>query len=213
MRIVSHVLRFSLTDLSKQTIRRFRLFASIAFVSIIAGAAIISASSDRFRKLIEVSEASGGKLPSSRLSPAHVRVDVGMLASDAQMNQARSGHTATLLANGKVLIAGGENSSGFVTPAEVFDPTNGVFSYSGSLSLPRADHTATRLADGRVLIAGGRGLLGPTNLIEIFDFTLGVFTPGPNLNSARSGHSATVLSDGRIVFAGGDAAGSVEIYD
>ncbi|HEV8590310.1 MAG TPA: kelch repeat-containing protein [Pyrinomonadaceae bacterium] len=126
---------------------------------------------------------------------------------------ARRGHTATLLTDGKVLIAGGENQSGFVTEAEVFDPATGNFSVSGNLNTPRADHSATRLSDGRVLIAGGRGDTGALNTTEVFDPSSGAFTTGANLNSARAGQTATALTDGRIVFAGGDAAGSIEVYN
>ncbi len=212
MRIVSHVLGFSLTDLSQQIISRFRLFALIAFVFISAGAALISASSDRFRRLIEVSEASDRRLPS--LSPDHKgRADVGTLASDAQLKIARHGQTATLLNDGKVLITGGENENGPVSEAEVFDPATSTFFLTGTLDTARADHTASLLADGRVLVTGGHGSAGLLGSTEIFDPASGAFTAGPPLHSARAGQTATTLTDGRILIAGGDAAGSVEIYD
>jgi Tol biopolymer transport system component len=138
---------------------------------------------------------------------------LGAPAIDTQMNTARRGHTATLLSDGRVLAVGGENSSGFVAAAEIFDAATGTFSYSGNLSTPRADHTATLLSDGRVLIAGGCGDSGPLNSTEIFDPATGAFAAGPSMIGARSGHSATKLGDGRIVLAGGDTAGSLEIYD
>ena len=62
----------------------------------------------------------------------------------------RAGHTATLLTNGQVLVAGG----GYIR-AELYDPVTGVWTYTGSLVTERSDHTATRLPNGKVLVAGG----------------------------------------------------------
>src|SRR5688572_15927297 len=73
----------------------------------------------------------------------------------SDMNGPRDGHTATLLPNGKVLIAGGWNQTGRTATAELYDPQTRTFSYTGSMSTPRQGMTATLLKDGRVLIAGG----------------------------------------------------------
>jgi hypothetical protein len=135
------------------------------------------------------------------------------VATDGTLNVARKSHSATVLSDGKVLIVGGENQNGFVTEAEIFDPSTGSFSFSGNLNIPRADHSATRLSDGRVLIAGGRGDLGSLNSTEIFDPTNGVFTAGPDLTHSRLGPSATLQSDGRVLLAGGDGAGTLETYN
>jgi hypothetical protein len=62
----------------------------------------------------------------------------------------RIGHTATLLTDGKVLVAGGGSDT-----AELFDPSTGTFTAIGKLSAARAYHTATLLADGKVLVTGG----------------------------------------------------------
>ncbi len=67
----------------------------------------------------------------------------------------RSGHTATPLANGKVLIAGGGDSSAYLPGAELYDPATGTFAATGSLATGRGEHTAMPLANGKVLIAGG----------------------------------------------------------
>ena len=131
----------------------------------------------------------------------------------ANLNQARAGHTATRLADGKILIVGGENQGGVVAQSEIFDPGSGTFSPGAALIVPRSDHSATLLPDGRVLVIGGRDQIGLLTSTEIFDPATNSFSPGPNLlKVARAGHSATVLADGRILFAGGDG-GSAEIYD
>ena len=118
--------------------------------------------------------------------------------------QGRAGHTATRLADGKILIIGGENQSGPVGQSEIFDPASATFSSSGTLVVPRSDHSATLLSDGRVLVVGGRNQSGLLNSTEIFDPATNSFSSGPSLNVARAGHSATILSelsDGKILCA------------
>src|SRR5439155_7659513 len=68
---------------------------------------------------------------------------------------ARSEHTATSLPNGKVLVAGGHNGSGYLTSAELYDPASGSWSATGNLNTARFDHTATLLPNSKVLVAGG----------------------------------------------------------
>jgi Galactose oxidase, central domain len=134
------------------------------------------------------------------------------VAGTARLIRERRSHTATALANGKILVAGGQNLSGVLSDVEIFDSATGTFTAAARLLTPRAEHTATRLADGRVLLIGGRGV-EPLTSTEFYDATRNVFSAGPSLNSARFGHTATLLPDGRIVVIGGNAEGTAEIFD
>jgi hypothetical protein len=81
------------------------------------------------------------------------------------MLAARNNHTATLLANGKVLVAGGRGSSGILNEAELYDPIADSWSSTGSLATARDDHTATLLQNNSVLVAGGLGGGPPTMIL------------------------------------------------
>lgn len=134
---------------------------------------------------------------------------------------AREFHTATPLATGKVLIAGGNEFNGYptwLTPtatAELYDPATGSFAATGSMSIGRSGHTASLLTDGRVLIVGGAPAGSPT--AEIYDPKAGTFSAVPGLTEVRYGHSATVLASGKVLIAGGTDGSSVlataELYD
>src|SRR6185503_12226481 len=112
-------------------------------------------------------------------SLAWVVPSFAQILATAQLNVERRGHTATLLEDGRVLITGGDNLSGMVSQAEIFDPVAQTASLAATLSTARTDHTATRLADGRVLVIGGRGQSGALTSSEIFDPTTASFTAGP----------------------------------
>jgi hypothetical protein len=78
------------------------------------------------------------------------------IAPKPNLAWARDYHTATLLKDGRVLIAGGYNGDGILSTAELYDPATGTFSQPGNMSMYRDGHAATLLRDGRVLITGGR---------------------------------------------------------
>lgn len=128
---------------------------------------------------------------------------------------ARENHTATRLANGTVLLAGGSTDAG----AQTFDWATRMIANTGALLTPRKNHTATLLPDGTVLIVGGETAAGhPLTTAEIFDPSTGKFSSAGNLHFARQAHAATLLPDGRVLICGGIGVdgkplASAEIYD
>ncbi len=148
----------------------------------------------------------------------------GTFSYTGSMSTGRSAHTATLLANGKVLITGGMDqylTDHTLDSAEIYDPETGTFIPTEKMTTKRQWHQAVLLNDGRVLIAGGFDSQAPTtylNSSEIYDPATGLFTPTGSMNVPRIWFAMTALSDGRVLVAGGSDhyAGSTEtseLYD
>src|SRR5262245_28285515 len=95
----------------------------------------------------------------------------------ASLQVARTGHTATLLGNGQVLLVGGASGGAALDTAEVFDPATGAFTAVGSMGTPRTDHAAVLLGDARVLVSGGQNSGGALATSEYFDPATGTFSP------------------------------------
>jgi hypothetical protein len=132
---------------------------------------------------------------------------LGTWTTTGSMATARASHTATLLANGKVLVVGGWNavsgsSAAYFASAELYDPATGTWTTTGSLTNPRYMHTATLLDNGKVLVVGGyNGTYLASS--ELYDPATGTWaTTGP-LTDARDGHTATLLNNGKVFVAGG----------
>jgi hypothetical protein len=140
----------------------------------------------------------------------------------------RDAHTATLLPNGKVLVAGGEEvtESGFLvvlSSVELYDPASALFAPTGSMATERELHTVTLMSNGKVLITGGEDAKGyAVTRAETYDPALGSFIPSGSLGVGRYGHTATALPGGQVLIAGGEridedgfdiALASAEIYD
>ncbi len=123
-----------------------------------------------------------------------------------QMGATRAAHTATLLPNGKVLVAGGQSMTGtsFValSSAELYDPNTGAWSATGSLVTERYNHTATLLPNGKVLIVGGNSTGQALDTAELYDPATGFFTSQPT-GVARYNHTATLLQNGQVLVVGG----------
>jgi hypothetical protein len=132
----------------------------------------------------------------------------GTFGFTGNLNTGRANFTATLLDNGKVLIAGGDAYIFMPTgtqhvcysSAELYDPSTGKWTSTGSLNAGRYNHTATRLNNGEVLIAGGGARLAST---ELYNPATGKFSLAANLNTGRTDHSAVLLGNGDAMVVGG----------
>ena len=129
----------------------------------------------------------------------------GSITSAGRMLESRSGHTATLLPDGKVLIAGGmRRNQDFYKSAELYDPATGKFQPTGEMSVGRVGHIAVLLPSGKVLIAGGWVGNGGTDSAELYDPATGKFTLISRMTVRRGGPSATLLANGDVLIAGGE---------
>jgi N-acetylneuraminic acid mutarotase len=137
----------------------------------------------------------------------------------APLAAGREGASATLLPNGKVLIAGGLGGSATLASAELYDPATDIWTAAGSLNTARAYQTATLLGNGKVLVTGG--ITFAFNVLasaELYDPVANTWSSAGTMATERYQQTATLLGDGTVLVAGGtDNAGTVlastEIYD
>jgi hypothetical protein len=142
------------------------------------------------------------------ITPLHTALPpvarVGSVSPAAPMLEPRSGHSATLLPDGRVLIAGGmRRNQEFYRSAEIYDPTTGKFQRTGEMGMARVGHVAILLPSGKVLIAGGWYGHGSTNSAELYNPLTGKFSAIADMTTKRGQPSATLLADGDILIAGG----------
>jgi hypothetical protein len=145
-------------------------------------------------------------------------------ATTGSLTTARDFHTATLLTNGMVLVAGGEDGNSSIASAELYNPSTGSWSSAGTMAASRYNHTATLLTNGQVLVAGGwtGSVSSPTalNTAELYNPANNSWSPAGSLASARAYHTATLLTNGKVLVAGGFPLppavipnASAELYD
>ena len=146
------------------------------------------------------------------------------VAQTGPLGDGRQIHTSTVLADGRVLVAGGYAlGDGPLASASLFDPATNTFSPTRSLAEARGEQSSTLLPDGRVLIAGG-GIAGwvfsGTFLAsgELYDPETGTFSATGSMTTPREAHTATLLKDGRVLITGGverqnQSLASAELYD
>src|SRR5450755_1284917 len=146
----------------------------------------------------------------------------GTFVNTGSLATAHDSHTATLLPNGKVLVAGGVNGPGDQTAtaiAELYDPASGTWTATGSLVTARYVHAATLLPNGKVLVTGGYNDSGRLASAELYDPASGTWTATGSLATGRRFHTATLLPNGKVLVAGGNALvgggaiASAELYD
>jgi hypothetical protein len=144
---------------------------------------------------------------------------LGSFVSTGKLVTPRGGHTATLLTNGQILIAGGQDSnSKNLSGAELYNPVTGTFAATRDMTLARKGHTASLLNNGMVLITGGQDSQNvPTASAEMYDPSTGAFFATGNLNTPRQYATATLLPSGQVLIVGGQGSlgslSSAEIFD
>ena len=154
---------------------------------------------------------------------------IGLVASTAvpaaasfnktgSMNAARQYHTATLLANGQVLVTGGDNftpGQGFLASAELYNPATGKWTLTGSMSVPRVSHNAVLLQNGQVLVAGGyNSSPGYVASAELYNPATGTWTATGSMTTGRASFLMMLLPNGQVLAAGGDGfLTSAELYN
>jgi len=140
----------------------------------------------------------------------------GTCIATGSLTTLRHSHTATLLANGKVLIVGGYNGIA-LDSAELYDPVAGTFASAGTLAAARYSHTATLLPNGKVLVTGGYTLAGVTKSAELYDPATNSFSAAGTMVSERAQHTATALPGGKVLLFSGRGLTTypktAELYD
>lgn len=154
-----------------------------------------------------LSAPSESPLAASTAAPTLAPIVTGSWNYTRSLAQARNGHTATLLLDGRVLVAGGGDEHLGLTTAEIWDPATGLWSATGSLHQGRSWPMATRLLDGTVLIVGGYSgadLDPALASAEIYDPKSGTWRTTGSMIQPRVNFEATLLADGRVLVTGGD---------
>jgi hypothetical protein len=142
------------------------------------------------------------------LAATNLAQALGTWTTTGSMNTARTRHTATLLPNGKVLVAGGFNQTNLLASAEIYDPSAGKWTVTGGMATARWGHSATLLPNGEVLVAGGSTVAtgsAPTAEAELYNPATGKWRTTGSMTYNRERHGAALLTNGQVLVAGGNS--------
>ena len=128
----------------------------------------------------------------------------GTWAKTGSLTTARDFHTATLLQNGEVLVAGGIGTSDRLSSAELYDPAHGKWRATGNMNHARDGHTGTLLNNGQVLVAGGTDGGADLASAELYNPATGSWTFTGSMSSPRNAHTPTLLASVEVLVAGGN---------
>ena len=154
-----------------------------------------------------VNESNGGVTSAEIYDPA-----TGTWHGTGTMPAGHGQATASLLPDGRVLVAGGATLSGCcggIVAADLYNPSSGTWQAAANMNFPREAPASVVLPNGTVLMTGGYEGITPTPYLastEIYQPATNTWTPGPDMNQGRGNHTATLLPDGQVLVAGGYAA-------
>jgi formylglycine-generating enzyme required for sulfatase activity/WD40 repeat protein len=192
------------------------------------GTAAIRFSAGQPQGTFRVSVTVQNRLSESASGAATVNVLTGAWFPTGDMNEARSGHRAIVLASGEVLATGSfygtrlgsvlNQTRHGLRSAELYDPVTGTWKATGDMTEARGHHACIELRDGRVLVAGGTCVYPvewwgsyPTKTCEIWNPASSTWMPAGSMANARGVCTATLLADGKVLVLGGGPP--PEIYD
>ena len=215
---------YTLTILNGQPDGRGRVAVESAAIgtvvlngAVVAGPSDFSAKVGQITRTVPLSSTNVLEVTLAGAPGGFITVGITGVINVGDLTRPRSGHTASVLDDGSVLMSGGDDASGADSSAERFDAAALTFAASGNLEVARGQQSASVLPDGRHLLAAGRDAGGALNGAELFDPESVQFsTAEGGLQISRFGHTATVLIDGRVLIVGGRSVtteGSAERFD